>query len=91
MRAPAASTLAAGTVPTSYRSLCLRCAAGVQKLIGVTVGTFLGGVVTSRLRLTRDGCLRFLLLVVGFSLAIKTLNFYFGCPNPDIWGLHGHA
>ncbi|XP_067667878.1 solute carrier organic anion transporter family member 2B1-like [Haliotis asinina] len=59
---------------------------GVQKLVAVTIGTFGGGLVTSRLKLSRLGCSKMVLIAVCLSCFFNCLDFFLGCETPDIRG-----
>ncbi|XP_046584315.1 solute carrier organic anion transporter family member 2B1-like [Haliotis rubra] len=71
-------------VPASKTNIIL----GVQSLISATVGTFTGGLLTSRLKLTRAGCLKFTLFTLIVALLCNVIMFFLGCDTPKIHGFH---
>ncbi|XP_067666969.1 solute carrier organic anion transporter family member 2B1-like [Haliotis asinina] len=71
-------------VPASKTNIIL----GVQTLLSATVGTFTGGLLTSRLKLTRAGCLKFTLFTLVLSLLCNVVMFFLGCDTPKIHGFH---
>ncbi|XP_048256798.1 solute carrier organic anion transporter family member 3A1-like [Haliotis rufescens] len=60
---------------------------GVEELLWATVGTLLGGILTSKLKLTNRGCAKLIMIVTLAASACYTLTLLFGCPNPSIKGL----
>ncbi|XP_053382717.1 solute carrier organic anion transporter family member 2B1-like [Mercenaria mercenaria] len=60
---------------------------GLEKLVTTVIGTFLGGVITRRLRLGLYGCVKMLLLCRSVSCLCQSVNFILGCDNPLIIGL----
>ncbi|XP_076084430.1 solute carrier organic anion transporter family member 3A1-like [Mytilus galloprovincialis] len=69
-------------IPTWKANIIL----GAEKLVTATLGTFLGGYLTSRLKLGRQGCIKMCLLIAAICTSLNSLNFIFGCENPDIIG-----
>ncbi|KAK3088850.1 hypothetical protein FSP39_024570 [Pinctada imbricata] len=61
---------------------------GGEKLITGTIGTFLGGLISSRLKLNLQGCLRMIVIVTTITAALESLTFVFGCSNTEIHGLN---
>ncbi|VDI41456.1 Hypothetical predicted protein, partial [Mytilus galloprovincialis] len=57
-----------------------------EKLVTATLGTFLGGYLTSRLKLSRQGCIKMCLVLAAICTSLNSLNFIFGCENPEIIG-----
>ncbi|KAL4217902.1 hypothetical protein ACF0H5_022641 [Mactra antiquata] len=62
--------------------------AGLEKLVTTCIGTFLGGVITRRLRLGLSGCVKMILLSRLVSFSCQCFNFIWGCDTPDIIGFH---
>ncbi|XP_046584226.1 solute carrier organic anion transporter family member 2A1-like [Haliotis rubra] len=54
---------------------------GIENLISLSVGTFTGGLLTSRLKLTRAGCLKLI-------ISTLTVTILIGCDTPKIHGFH---
>ncbi|XP_048256633.1 solute carrier organic anion transporter family member 3A1-like [Haliotis rufescens] len=71
-------------VPASKTNIIL----GVQTLISATVGTFIGGLLTSRLKLTRAGCLKFTLFTLLVAICCSVVMCFLGCDTPKIHGFH---
>ncbi|CAC5397332.1 SLCO3A [Mytilus coruscus] len=69
-------------IPTWKANIIL----GAEKLVTATLGTFLGGYLTSRLKLARQGCIRMCLVIAAICTSLNSLNFIFGCENPEIIG-----
>ncbi|XP_052085396.1 solute carrier organic anion transporter family member 3A1-like [Mytilus californianus] len=67
-------------IPTWKANIIL----GAEKLVTATLGTFLGGYLTSRLKLHRQGCIRMCLVISAICISLNSLNFIFGCENPEI-------
>lgn len=61
---------------------------GIEKLVTTVIGTFLGGVVTRRLRLGLFGCVKMLLLCRFVSVVCQSFNFLWGCDTKPIIGLN---
>ncbi|GAB1600556.1 hypothetical protein Ahia01_000333600, partial [Argonauta hians] len=54
---------------------------GIEKVIGASTGTLLGGIFTSRMKLSRQGCLKLKVVITFLSAAMEGLSFIFGCPK----------
>ncbi|KAJ8322349.1 hypothetical protein KUTeg_000820 [Tegillarca granosa] len=57
---------------------------GLEKLITSSIGTFLGGFLTSRLKLDRVGCFKMVAILHFITSAVGSLQFIFGCNNQVI-------
>ncbi|XP_046584229.1 solute carrier organic anion transporter family member 3A1-like [Haliotis rubra] len=71
-------------VPASRTNIIL----GIQSLISLSVGTFTGGLLTSRLKLTRAGCLKLILLSQIVASLATVVMVFLGCDTPQILGFH---
>lgn len=71
------------TLPTWKTNIIL----GIEKVIGASTGTLLGGVFTSKLKLSRLGCLKLKLLIAFLSACLEVFGFLFGCPRSNISGV----
>ncbi|XP_046551752.1 solute carrier organic anion transporter family member 3A1-like isoform X3 [Haliotis rubra] len=58
-------------------------------LFWAIVGTLLGGILTSKLKLTNRGCVKLIAVLTAFGTVLYTLMWAFGCDNPNINGLGG--
>ncbi|XP_021344629.1 solute carrier organic anion transporter family member 2B1-like, partial [Mizuhopecten yessoensis] len=74
-------------VPTWKANVIL----GVEKLGTGIFGVFLGGYLTSRLRMSRRQCLKMVIILSFLTTALSSLEFIFGCENPPIGGVGGIA
>ncbi|XP_052252326.1 solute carrier organic anion transporter family member 1C1-like [Dreissena polymorpha] len=57
---------------------------GIEKLAPTVIGTFVGGVITRRLRLGLTGSVKMVFIIRIVVFALSCLNFMFGCPNPNV-------
>ncbi|XP_046573012.1 solute carrier organic anion transporter family member 3A1-like [Haliotis rubra] len=66
---------------------------GIEEFLWATVGTLLGGILTSKLKLTNRGCVKLTMIVTLAASASYAFTLLFGCPNPSIKGLgdNGHT
>lgn len=60
---------------------------GIEKVIGSSTGTLVGGVLTTKLRLSRQGCLKFKIISAFIAAGLEAFGFLFGCPQSDISGV----
>ncbi|XP_046544864.1 solute carrier organic anion transporter family member 3A1-like [Haliotis rubra] len=60
---------------------------GIEEFLWATVGTLLGGILTSKLKLTNRGCVKLTMIVTLAASASYAFTLLFGCPNPSIKGL----
>ena len=51
-----------------------------------TLGTFMGGYLTSKLKLSRQGCIKMIIIIMFITTSLNSLNYIFGCENPSIYG-----
>ncbi|XP_046544865.1 solute carrier organic anion transporter family member 3A1-like [Haliotis rubra] len=56
-------------------------------LLWAVFGTLLGGILTSRLRLTNKGCMKLTTIVMFTGTALYCLTLVFGCDSQNIKGL----
>ncbi|XP_046573041.1 solute carrier organic anion transporter family member 3A1-like [Haliotis rubra] len=61
--------------------------AGLEEFLWATVGILLGGILTSKLKLTNRGCMKLTMMVALVASSCFSLTLLFGCPNPSIKGL----
>ncbi|XP_046544868.1 solute carrier organic anion transporter family member 3A1-like [Haliotis rubra] len=59
----------------------------ILELLWAVVGTLLGGIVTSRLRLTSIGCTKLTTIVVSIGTVLYSLTLVLGCDSQNIKGL----
>ncbi|KAK3609328.1 hypothetical protein CHS0354_024870 [Potamilus streckersoni] len=59
---------------------------GVVGILTASIGTILGGIVTTKFKLHPVTCVKIVLLVYLLSTGLGSLSFLFGCSNPDISG-----
>ncbi|KAJ8321697.1 hypothetical protein KUTeg_000168 [Tegillarca granosa] len=59
---------------------------GIQRIITSAIGTFLGGVITRKLKLDRKGCLKMIVILHLVECIFHSLQFLFGCENEIIYG-----
>ncbi|XP_067667640.1 solute carrier organic anion transporter family member 2A1-like [Haliotis asinina] len=71
-------------VPASTANIIL----GIENLISLSVGTFTGGLLTTRLKLTRTGCLKLTIITISVTLLANVGMFFIGCDTPQIHGFH---
>ncbi|XP_067671641.1 solute carrier organic anion transporter family member 3A1-like [Haliotis asinina] len=64
---------------------------GIIGLFWAIVGTLLGGILTSKLKLTNRGCVKLIAILTTFGTALYTIMWAFGCDNPNIKGLGGEG
>ncbi|XP_061179570.1 solute carrier organic anion transporter family member 1C1-like [Saccostrea echinata] len=57
---------------------------GVQTLVTGCLGTFLGGFIVSRLKLTRSKCLKMLLILSGVTAVSQMVSIFLGCKNHTV-------
>lgn len=74
-------------VPTWKANLIL----GIEKLATTVLGTFLGGVITRRLRLGLFGCVKMLLICRSVAFVCQSFNFLWGCDNPPVIGFNAES
>ncbi|KAK7491737.1 hypothetical protein BaRGS_00016993 [Batillaria attramentaria] len=60
---------------------------GLSNLVFGGLGTFTGGVLVSRLNLTRRGCLRWVVFSTALSTILSAITIFLGCGNEPIVGL----
>ncbi|XP_046584239.1 solute carrier organic anion transporter family member 2A1-like [Haliotis rubra] len=60
---------------------------GVIVVITTILGTFLGGVIATRFKLERSGCLKVMIGTYVLATLAQCLNFQFWCDNQTIRGL----
>ncbi|XP_067671866.1 solute carrier organic anion transporter family member 3A1-like [Haliotis asinina] len=61
--------------------------AGLEEFLWATVGILLGGILTSKLKLTNRGCMKLTMMVALFTSSFFSLTLIFGCPNASIKGM----
>ncbi|XP_036356875.1 solute carrier organic anion transporter family member 2A1-like isoform X1 [Octopus sinensis] len=57
---------------------------GIEKVLGASTGTLLGGIFTSKMKLSRQGCLKLKIVITFLSAGMEGLSFIFGCPRIKI-------
>ncbi|XP_046573018.1 solute carrier organic anion transporter family member 3A1-like [Haliotis rubra] len=60
---------------------------GILELMWALVGTLLGGIITSRFRLTSIGCTKLTTIVISIGTVLYSLTLVFGCDEQNIKGL----
>ncbi|XP_048256972.1 solute carrier organic anion transporter family member 5A1-like [Haliotis rufescens] len=60
---------------------------GILELLWAVVGTLLGGILTSRLKLTSIGCVKLTTIVVTIGTVLYSVTLVLGCDNQNIKGL----
>nr|KAI8740516.1 solute carrier organic anion transporter family member 1B3-like [Biomphalaria glabrata] len=60
---------------------------GIIIIFTLAGGTFLGGYLSSRLKLELRGCTIYTLVICGVSAALDSLYLIFGCDNSEVMGL----
>ncbi|XP_067678664.1 solute carrier organic anion transporter family member 2A1-like [Haliotis asinina] len=60
---------------------------GILELVWAIVGTLLGGILTSRLRLNSVGCMKLTAIVIPIGTLLYGLTLVLGCENQHIKGL----
>ncbi|XP_046567065.1 solute carrier organic anion transporter family member 3A1-like [Haliotis rubra] len=70
-------------IPAWRTSLIL----GISNLVTSAAGTFMGGVFTGRLNLSRQGCLKLIMVVHTVTIGLNACNFILGCENTPIEGV----
>uniref|UniRef100_A0A0B7BDA8 Solute carrier organic anion transporter family member n=2 Tax=Arion vulgaris TaxID=1028688 RepID=A0A0B7BDA8_9EUPU len=55
---------------------------GATYIVAGPAGTIVGGYITSRLKLSPQACLKFMIALKSVTIAISTLTFIFGCDQP---------
>ncbi|XP_046369893.2 solute carrier organic anion transporter family member 2A1-like [Haliotis rufescens] len=70
-------------IPAWKTSLIL----GISNLVTSAAGTFMGGVLTGRLNLSRQGCLKLMMVVHAVSFGLNCCGFILGCDNTPIEGV----
>ncbi|XP_046573042.1 solute carrier organic anion transporter family member 2A1-like [Haliotis rubra] len=60
---------------------------GILELMWALVGTLLGGIITSRFRLTSTGCMKLTTILVFSATVLCSLTLVFGCDDQNIKGL----
>ncbi|XP_071107743.1 solute carrier organic anion transporter family member 3A1-like [Haliotis cracherodii] len=59
----------------------------ILELLWAVVGTLLGGILTSRLKLTSMGCIKFTTILVTIGTVLYSVTLALGCDNQNIKGL----
>ena len=59
---------------------------GTGIVIAAAVGSFLGGILVTKLKLSPVACLRFIMVIYILNAIKSGLGFVVGCPNADISG-----
>lgn len=59
---------------------------GAMNVFVAAAGSFLGGCLVTKRRLSPSGCIKVILVVFGISILQTGLAFVFGCPNETIVG-----
>ncbi|VDI78736.1 solute carrier organic anion transporter family, member 2B, partial [Mytilus galloprovincialis] len=59
---------------------------GVTRIIAVSVGTFIGGYLTSKKRISPLGCGRLIVILSLFTIVHYLIQMFLGCPTPQIIG-----
>ncbi|XP_067680089.1 solute carrier organic anion transporter family member 3A1-like [Haliotis asinina] len=70
-------------IPAWKASLIL----GISNLVTSAAGTFMGGVITGRLNLSRQGCLKLIMAVQSLTIALNACILILGCENTPIEGV----
>ncbi|XP_077990606.1 solute carrier organic anion transporter family member 3A1-like [Glandiceps talaboti] len=70
-------------LPAGYASMLM----GIIVVPSMVVGIFLGGVIVKKLKLSRKGCTRMVLIVACIRTAITLILFALWCENPNIAGV----
>ncbi|XP_059142572.1 solute carrier organic anion transporter family member 1A4-like [Physella acuta] len=60
---------------------------GLIIIFSLAIGTFLGGLITSRLKLAFRGCAIITMIIAAATLALDSTYLVFGCQNSDVVGL----
>ncbi|VDI78739.1 solute carrier organic anion transporter family, member 3A [Mytilus galloprovincialis] len=59
---------------------------GVTRIIAVSVGTFIGGYLTSKKRISPLGCGRLIVILSFLTIVHYLIQLFLGCPTPKIIG-----
>ncbi|XP_005101883.2 solute carrier organic anion transporter family member 2A1 [Aplysia californica] len=64
-------------------------ASGVVNIISMALGTFVGGLITTKLKLGLRGCVLVTMVTAASTSLLDFLQFIFGCDDSNIIGLTG--
>ncbi|XP_060069119.1 solute carrier organic anion transporter family member 2A1-like [Ylistrum balloti] len=59
---------------------------GIIGVLAASLGSFLGGCIISKLKMTPVGCAKLIFGISAFSVLIPIAGYFFGCNNPEIVG-----